>query len=279
MEKLSEYQTFPNVGTVSLVNLFLKSNEVPLYYIYFCITSENFAKTVLSVLFKLILFFLQYWGHLWGLGQLKEQEGEVITEPFFCSFQSIFFCNWFLFPHHLLFNIRTCFLSSCMCGIFEFWWGDLYFCHVSKYLHCCRLSRQWIPFKEKPLSFLACGIVDSLCFSFREHFNLPRVQFREQFFAAGSGVCSVSSFISSPLPQPCCGSAATKHLLSAPGQVQMPRAVLQRPNLVHLLVTREHLYCCKSQSDMYSKPNIASVLVCGAASGYFPPLTTGKIFK
>lgn len=48
-------------------------------------------------------------------------------------------------------------------------------------------------FSRRSYSFLACGAVDSLCSSFKEHLNLPRVQFREQFFAARPGVWSVSS--------------------------------------------------------------------------------------
>lgn len=148
-----------------------------------------------------MLFFCSTEDRFQGLGQLKEQEGEVLTEPFSTHFNVCAHAIWLLRSHHLLCNIRTCFSSLCVCGILQFGGGGKYislFLSWSKHLHCCRSSRQWIVFKEKSYSSLACGAADPLCFSFKEHLNLPWVQFREQFFAARPGVRSVSSITSSP---------------------------------------------------------------------------------
>lgn len=210
-------------------------------------------------------------------GAVKKAGRRGVNWAIFCSFQCICLCN--LISFFILERV------SCL----PVWYlpilggGSIYFYYVSKCLHCCRSSRQWIPFKEKPYSFLACGAADSLCFASKEHLNLPWVQFREQFFAAGSGVWSVSSFTCSPslaLPQPWCGSAATRQLLA---RCRCPELFCKGLTLNICLLQGSICTALplqkKSQPDMYSKPNIAPVLVCGAASGFFPSLTVGEIFK
>lgn len=101
----------------------------------------------------------------------------MLTEPFSANFNVFAHGIWFLCLHHLLFNIRTHSSHLYACVVSSNFFGEksiyLYFCHVSKYLHCCRLSRQWILFKENPYSFLACGAADSFCFFLGNILILP----------------------------------------------------------------------------------------------------------
>lgn len=169
----------------------------------------------------------------------------MLTKPFSANFNVFAHGIWFLCLHHLLFNIRThsshlyaCVVSSNFLGKKSIY---LYFCHVSKYLHCCRLSRQWILFKENPYSFLACGAADSFCFFFRKHLNLACVEFRAWLFAARPGVRNVYSCCLLSFPDTSPALAVAVLLPDSSCAAAAAHSCFAGINLAHLPVKREHL--------------------------------------